>query len=46
MTVAYAAAGKAPFGTGNTDAVLYRIMHGAPDISAVPPGCARWSRPP
>ncbi len=38
VTVAYAASGHSPFGTGAADAVLYRIMHAAPDISAVPPG--------
>ena len=38
VTVAYAASGKSPFGTGAPDVVLYRIMHTAPDIAAVPPG--------
>jgi serine/threonine protein kinase len=38
VTVAFAAGGKAPFGTGASDAIMYRIMHAAPDISAVPPG--------
>ena len=38
VTVAFAAGGKAPFGTGPSDAIMYRIMHAAPDISAVPPG--------
>jgi len=38
VTVAFAASGKAPFGTGASDAIMYRIMHAAPDISAVPPG--------
>ena len=38
VTVAFAAGGKAPFGTGPSDAIMYRIMHDAPDISAVPPG--------
>jgi hypothetical protein len=38
VTVAFAAAGKAPFGTGPSDAIMYRIMHAEPDISAVPPG--------
>jgi serine/threonine protein kinase len=36
VTVAYAATGKSPFGTGDTHAVLYRVMHGEPDIAAVP----------
>ena len=38
VTVAYAASGHSPFGTGAPDAILYRIMHATPDISAVPPG--------
>jgi len=38
VTVAYAASGQPPFGTGASDAILYRIMHAAPDIAAVPPG--------
>ena len=38
VTIAYAASGHSPFGTGAPDAILYRIMHAAPDISAVPPG--------
>ena len=38
VTVAFAAGGKAPFGTGASDAIMYRIMHAAPDIGAVPPG--------
>jgi len=36
VTVAYAATGQPPFGTGETHAVLYRVMHSDPDISAVP----------
>ncbi|MGH7734115.1 MAG: protein kinase domain-containing protein, partial [Gemmatimonadales bacterium] len=38
VTVAYAASGQSPFGTGASDAILYRIVHAAPDIAAVPPG--------
>jgi serine/threonine protein kinase len=38
VTVAFAAGGKAPFGTGPSDAIMYRIMHADPDIIAVPPG--------
>ena len=37
VTVTFAAGGRAPFGTGAPDAVMYRIVHAAPDISAVPP---------
>jgi len=36
VTIAYAAVGHSPFGTGNTDAVLYRVLHADPDIAAVP----------
>ena len=36
LTVAYAAGGQSPFGTGPTDAILYRIMHATPDLSSVP----------
>jgi serine/threonine protein kinase len=36
VTVAYAASGQPPFGTGQTDAVVYRILHVQPDLHAVP----------
>ena len=36
VTVAYAASGQPPFGTGPTDAVMYRILHAQPDLGAVP----------
>ena len=36
VTIGYAAVGHSPWGTGNTDAVLYRVMYADPDISAVP----------
>jgi serine/threonine protein kinase len=36
VTVAYAATGQPPFGTGDTHAVLYRVMHGDPEIVGVP----------
>lgn len=36
LTVAFAATGQSPFGTGPTDAILYRIRHEAPDTSGVP----------
>jgi serine/threonine protein kinase len=35
LMVAYAATGQPPFGTGPADAILYRILHDAPDLSAV-----------
>jgi eukaryotic-like serine/threonine-protein kinase len=34
--LAYAACGQGPFGTGPTSALLYRVVHGQPDISGVP----------
>jgi serine/threonine protein kinase len=37
VTVSYAASGQPPFGTGTSDAILYRILHAKPDIAAVPP---------
>jgi eukaryotic-like serine/threonine-protein kinase len=36
VTVAYAAAGRSPFGAGNSHSILYRIMYGDPDIASVP----------
>jgi serine/threonine protein kinase len=33
VTVGYAAGGHPPFGTGASDAILYRIMHAEPDIA-------------
>jgi Protein kinase domain len=36
VTVAYAASGRPPFGTGPTEAVIYRVLHAEPDIAAVP----------
>jgi serine/threonine protein kinase len=36
VTMAYAAAGRSPFGAGNAHSILYRIMYGDPDIAAVP----------
>ena len=38
VTVVYAAGGQPPFGTGTSDVILYRIVHVAPDLTAVPPG--------
>ena len=37
LTVAYAASGRQPFGSGPADVLPYRIVHGTPDIGAVPP---------
>lgn len=34
--VAYAATGRPPFGSGRPDAVLYRVVHDAPDLLGVP----------
>lgn len=36
LVVGYAASGLQPFGTGPTDAILYRIMHHSPELGAVP----------
>ena len=36
VTLTYAASGQMPFGTGSSEAVLYRILHLEPDTSAVP----------
>jgi len=36
VTIGYAAAGQSPFGTGDTNAVLYRVLYADPDIAAVP----------
>jgi hypothetical protein len=36
LTVAYAASGKPPFGTGPTEALMYRVLFESPDIGAVP----------
>jgi serine/threonine protein kinase len=36
VTVAYAASGQPPFGTGESLAILYRILHDSPDVAAVP----------
>ena len=35
-TVAFAATGRPPYGTGRPEAVLYRIVHGEPDLQDVP----------
>ncbi|MFB6614630.1 PQQ-binding-like beta-propeller repeat protein [Streptomyces sp. NPDC056367] len=37
-TVAFAAGGASPFGDGPGAAVLYRVVHAEPDLSAVPAG--------
>jgi predicted Ser/Thr protein kinase len=36
LTVAYAASGQPPFGTGPADAIFYRVLHDDPDTEAVP----------
>ncbi len=38
VTVVFAASGQSPFGSGTSEAMLFRIMHADPDIAAVPPG--------
>ncbi len=36
-TVAYAATGRPPFGTGSFETIFYRIVHGQPDLDGFPP---------
>jgi serine/threonine protein kinase len=36
VTIAYAASGQPPFGTGTSEVILYRILHETPDVAAVP----------
>jgi len=36
LTVAYAASGRQPFGSGPAEVLPYRIVHGTPDIGEVP----------
>jgi predicted Ser/Thr protein kinase len=36
-TMAYAATGRAPFGTGQFEAIFYRIVHGQPELDTMPP---------
>ncbi len=38
LVIGYAASGQQPYGTGPVDVILYRIIHDAPDISAVQGG--------
>ena len=35
-TVAFAALGRPPFGSGAFEAIFFRIMHGQPDLSSLP----------
>jgi peptide/nickel transport system substrate-binding protein len=42
VTIAYAASGTPPFGTGVSAAVFYRIMNTEPDITAVPDSLRPW----
>jgi hypothetical protein len=35
-TLAYAATGRPPFGTGQFQAIFYRIVHGQPDLATLP----------
>lgn len=35
-TVAFAATGRPPYGTGPFETIFYRIMHGAPDLDTMP----------
>lgn len=35
-TLAHAASGRSPFGSGHPNAVIYRLLHAEPDLSGVP----------
>jgi serine/threonine protein kinase len=35
-TLAFAATGRPPFGTGSYEMIFYRIMHGTPDLDTLP----------
>jgi Protein kinase domain len=35
-TMAFAATGRPPFGTGTFEAIFYRIVHGQPDLTGMP----------
>jgi len=35
-TMAYAATGRPPFGSGTFEAIFYRIVHGQPDLTGMP----------
>jgi eukaryotic-like serine/threonine-protein kinase len=35
LVIGFAASGRQPYGTGPNDVILFRIMHGAPDITSV-----------
>ncbi|MEV0413809.1 serine/threonine-protein kinase [Streptomyces sp. NPDC050448] len=43
-TMAYAATGRAPYGTGDSTAVSFRVVHGEVDVDAVDPGLAELIR--
>jgi hypothetical protein len=45
LTVAYAASGTQPFGTGPVEVLIYRVVHEDPNVAAVPADRGRWSRP-
>jgi len=36
FTVAFAATGRSPFGTGSYETIFYRILAGQPDLDGVP----------
>ncbi|MEW2371372.1 WD40 repeat domain-containing serine/threonine protein kinase [Streptomyces sp. NPDC006656] len=40
LVLAFAATGRSPFGTGQAEAVVYRIAHDEPDLSGLPDGLA------
>lgn len=36
LTVAFAATGRSPFGSGRPEALAYRVVHAAPDLAGIP----------
>ncbi|MGA4541736.1 serine/threonine-protein kinase [Uniformispora flossi] len=36
LVLAFAATGRSPFGTGQAEAIIYRIVHDEPDLNGVP----------
>jgi predicted Ser/Thr protein kinase len=41
-TVAYAATGRQPFGTGTYQTIFFRVLEGRPDVAGIPPYLLRY----
>jgi serine/threonine kinase PknH len=41
-TVAYAATGRQPFGTGTYQTIFFRVLEGKPDLAGIPPHLLRF----